>query len=85
MTRMAEPAMPNSGRSGSSQTKQGGQRWQSSGRRKEKGVQGARAVTPRKKTSSGKILHGQTERVKFHRTRIVSSELTNRQKNMISE
>jgi hypothetical protein len=31
------------------------------------------AITSVKKTSDGKILHGQAKKVKLHRTRIVSS------------
>jgi hypothetical protein len=47
------------------------------GSRQAKRVEGTGAVTPSEKGPSDKILHRQTERVKFHRTRIVNSELTN--------
>jgi hypothetical protein len=43
-------------------------------------VEGPEAVTPSEKGPGGKILHRQTKRVKFHKSRIVSSELTNGKK-----
>jgi hypothetical protein len=46
------------------------------GSRKAKRVEGPGAVTPSQKGPGGKILHRQTKWVKFHRTRVVSSELT---------
>jgi hypothetical protein len=45
---------------------------------KLQGVQGSRAITSEEDAPSDKILHGQTKRVKLHRTMIVSSEITNR-------
>jgi hypothetical protein len=50
------------------------------GSRQAKRVEGPVAVTPSEKGPGGKILHRQTKQVKFHRPRIVSSELTNRKK-----
>jgi hypothetical protein len=43
-------------------------------------VEGPGAVTPSQNGHGGKILHRQTKQVKFHRTRVVSSELTNGKK-----
>jgi hypothetical protein len=48
--------------------------------RQAKRVEGPWAVTSSEKGPGGKILHRQTKRIKLHRTRVVSSELTNRKK-----
>jgi hypothetical protein len=48
--------------------------------RQAKRVEGPGAVTPSEKGPGGKFLHRQTKRVKLHRTRIVSSELSNKKK-----
>jgi hypothetical protein len=50
------------------------------GSRQAKCVEGPEAVTPSEKDPGGNILHRQTKRVKFHRTRVVSSELTDGKK-----
>jgi hypothetical protein len=58
-------------------------RWSRSrcrGSRQADRVEGLRAVTSSKKGPSGKVLHRQTKRVKFHRARIVSIELMNGKK-----
>jgi hypothetical protein len=45
-----------------------------------KRVERPRAVTPSEKGPGGKILDRQTKRVKFHRIRVVGSELTDEKK-----
>jgi hypothetical protein len=55
-------------------------RSQCRGSRKAECVERPRAVTPSEKGPGGKILHRKTKRVKFHGTRVVSSELTDGKK-----
>jgi hypothetical protein len=50
------------------------------GSRQAERVEGPGAVTPSEKGPGGKILHRETKQIKFHRARIVSSELTNGKK-----
>jgi hypothetical protein len=51
-----------------------------SGSRQAKCVERSGAVTPSEKGPGGKILHRKTKQVKFHGTRVVSSELTDEEK-----
>jgi hypothetical protein len=50
------------------------------GSRQTKRVERPGAVTPSEKGPGGKIIHRQTKRVKLHRTRVVSNELSNGKK-----
>jgi hypothetical protein len=70
--------MPSHRRGGCCKNMRG--RGRCSGSRQAKRVEGPGAVTPSEKGPGGKILHRQTKRVKLHRTRVVSSELTDRKK-----
>jgi hypothetical protein len=70
MTRMAKTLMPYGGGSGS----KGGRR------RKLQQIEGTGAITPGDLSPRGKNLHRTAKRVKFHRTIVVGSELTHRNK-----
>jgi hypothetical protein len=75
---VAEKTMPSHRRGGRCKNMRG--RGRCSGSRQVKCVEGPEAVTPSEKGHGGKILHRQTKRVKLHRTRVVSSELTDGKK-----
>jgi len=70
--RMTKPAVPSSGRRRHGKS--------GSGRRKTESVKGSRAITSEKWTPGGQILHSKTRVVKFDRTRVISSKLTDRKK-----
>jgi hypothetical protein len=76
--RVAETTMPSHRRGGRCKNMRGRGRCRGSGQAKR--VEGPGAVTPSEKGPDGKILHRQTKRVKLHRTRVVSSELTDGKK-----
>jgi hypothetical protein len=75
---VAETTMPSHRGGGRCEKRRGIGRYR--GSREAKRVEGPGAVTPSQKGPGGKILHRQTKRVKFHRTRVVSSELTDGKK-----
>jgi hypothetical protein len=75
---VAETTMPSHRRNDRCKNMRG--RGGCTGSKQAKRVEGAGAVTPSEKGPGGKILHRQTKRVKLHRTRVVSSELTDGKK-----
>jgi hypothetical protein len=67
------------GSRGESSRRRRSRRWYGASR-KANGVKGSRAVTAKKRTPRGKILHSKARRVELNRTRIVSCKLTNGKK-----
>ena len=78
--RVTKPAVPGGGRRRHGKSRRRRSRRRSSGSRKPKSVKGPRAVTSEERTPGSRILHSKTRRVKFDRTRVVSSKLANRKK-----
>jgi hypothetical protein len=77
-TGVTETTMPSDRRGGRCKNMWG--RGRCRGSRQTKCVERLGAVTPSEKGPGGKILHRKTKRVKFHGTRVVSSELTDGKK-----
>jgi hypothetical protein len=73
--------MPNGRGGGSSKSEGGGYAGGGSGWQ-VKGVEGARAVTASEYDMSGKVAYGEPPGIKLHRTMVVTSEATNREKGM---
>ena len=78
---VSKPAVPRGGRRrhGKSSRRRRSRR-RSSGSRKPKSVKGPRAVTSEVRTPGSRILHSKTRRVKFNKTRVISSKLANEKK-----
>jgi hypothetical protein len=73
--RMTETTMP-----GGSRSYNGERLWRRDPGWQAQGVDKTGAIGPNDHALRSKILHKETKRVKFHRTRIISGEFMNRQK-----